>query len=145
MCKLKFTNIRMPASVCLPALLGLATSLLPLNTHAAVSCNKGLGASINTDLTTAHINDIVTVTFVKISTSSGDCAITNVNGWIVLPDNTFRKVVASGSQGFPLGPACASCGADADPNCISSFCLPISFSYQIKPTDLNNPLSFTTP
>src|SRR4051812_49328761 len=120
----------------------------------AQTCNPGIGANIGVSTPTgatimvngtptlvAHVGDTVTITSLAVFNSSfgNTCGVTNGQGWVVYPNNTFQKAMqdfllrssAAGGQGHQ----CPS----ADP-----VCLPFTQTYTINAADINKALSFTT-
>src|SRR5437870_1344700 len=96
MCKFKPSNVKLPASVCLSALLGLGTFLLPTNSaRAACSSGGNLGAGLvvqvdnvtPADGVIAHIGDTLTLHDVSVNLGGTSCNASNGMTWVVYPNN----------------------------------------------------------
>ena len=79
----------------------------------------------------------------QISVPSGvnACTLTNVKAWIVYPDNTFANFINLNPTLMVPGDIFACDGAAGS---LSTPCGTFATSYQVKPTDVANDLSFST-
>src|SRR6266699_732289 len=156
---LKSTNsiVRLSASVCMSALLGLS-AFLPVMQNANAQCLPGVGANIGVNSPTpsimlthlgqtvqvAHLGDTITVFAVSVSVASGSggCAVTNGQGWIVYPANNVNKAM----QDFNLPSDADGGGSFVCPGGSPSrgTCLPFAQSYTVSFADMNRHLLFST-
>src|SRR5262249_1267949 len=84
----------------------------------------------------------ITIIGVDASLGAADCALINVAGWLVKPDNGSQLVFTGGS----ITPGnCAACPPGGFPACISPVTCQagVSFSYVVNQAAVNQPLSFT--
>src|SRR5690349_14765293 len=99
MCRRKFRLIPTTASLC-------ASALLALGQQANASCITEIAAGGQVDRTAAHVGETVTVLGIDASLGGGDCALVNVAGWLVDPNNSSQLVFSGGSV---ASGNCASC------------------------------------
>ncbi len=171
---LKSTNsiVRLSASICLSALIGLSASLLPSQNASAQACNcvgGALATAITVAPTVAHVGDTVTVTRIGTIIGSlggvGGCVVTNGISYIMYPNGnsstalctaTGNAPTANGNNGVQeyeihfnmLGDGCA--GPDSV-QCLPSVagdagCVTFTTTYVIQPGDVGAQLGpFVTP
>src|SRR6266700_2641621 len=126
MCKFKPSNVKLPASVCLSALLGLGSFLLPTKSARAVCTsggNLGAGLVVQVDNVTpadgvkAHIGDTLTLNDISVNLGGTSCNASNGMTWVVYPNNHNELAMQSfnllqGGQIF-----CDSTSHVNDPSC----------------------------
>src|SRR6266567_707691 len=172
MCKPKLKKIRLSASVCLTALIGLSASLLPIQTTSAQTCNcvgGALATAITVAPTVAHVGDTVTVTrigaIIGVLGGVGGCVVTNGISYIMYPNGNSSTALLTATGNAPgangmngvqeyelhfkmLGDGCA--GPDSV-QCLPSVagdagCVTFTTSYVILASDVGMQLGpFVTP
>ncbi len=126
MCKFKPINIGLTASVCLSALVGLGSFLLPTNSARAACTsggNLGAGLVVQVDAVTpsdgvkAHIGDTLTLNDVSVNLGGTSCNASNGFTWVIYPDNHNEVAMQSFnlSQGGQI--FCDSTSHVNDPSC----------------------------
>src|SRR3989442_1563945 len=106
MCKPKLATFRLPASVCLSAIIGLTTFLLPGgNAQAQLICKNACGASVGCNVLitvaatgigsggTARPGDLIRLDFVNVGLISSSCFVGdgsfgNTGTWLAYPNGT---------------------------------------------------------
>ena len=142
MCKLKSEKIRLvPASVCISALIGLFTSVLPMQ-NALADCNTGFTDSMNISELFAHVND--TIHFrVHLNADDTICNLSGGTNWVVLPDGTAVEIVDNFTKSdLCTAPLTIDCPGGL--GCIAA--IPNDglghFTYVIKQTDVGKTNTF---
>src|SRR5216683_3367854 len=148
---LKSTNsiVRLSASVCMSAVLGVSGLVLTPQTVRGdtSSCQAEAGAGVDVTPFIAHTNDIITINLLKASVANNDCSLVNVIGFLVKPDNSSQLVITNCT--LDSGPANVSTtfscptnqpGATGTGTCIGT----VSYTYQVRAVDVGQGVSFTS-
>src|SRR5947209_4104297 len=102
MFKSKFKTIRLPASACVSALIGLTGFLLPTQKGWS-QCVPGVGGGFSQRIQVspgvAHVGDIITIENLVAKVDNGTCTVTNGVSYVMYP-NGNTTVVTSGGNGI---------------------------------------------
>jgi len=136
--KVKSAKPRLPVSVCISALIGLSTFLLPVqNATAQSGCTPSVGDAPTFLEDRAHVGDTVHITRVDLVVGTNTCQLANGTNWLIYPDGTIAVVAAGYSTIFGNAQT-ISCPGGAN-------CVPFTQTYVIQASDVNRTLTFTRP
>src|SRR5258706_15716578 len=101
MCKLNFTKVRLPVSVCFSAMMGLLTFLLPTQNAPAQGCAPSIacGVTMNPNSgTKVVIGQVLTIQHVNAGIIGTSCIVSNGATWLAYPDGTNVSQIMNGFQ-----------------------------------------------
>ena len=130
--------------ISLAILAGLLASSVPIDrAQAQTSCGTGLGGTLNIsgpypppNDSFIHVGEVARINSAEIFSTATTCTATNLQAWVIYPDNTFQEFLDNFT--LPSGGDQLCFGTASGP------CLPFTSTYLVKLSDVQNTITFAT-
>src|SRR6266404_3071905 len=161
----KTSTSQLRAALCASPLVGLALLLFHGQNANAQTCFPGVGANIGIvtpystllnhcagtplscqSVQVAHVGETITILGVQVTSAGSGCAVTNGQGWVVYPNNSFQKAIQDFSlqSGLVGGGNCVCPGTCTPAGVDIATCMPFTQTYVVNTADINKRLLFAT-
>src|SRR5947207_1768826 len=99
MCKFEIIRRSINGSAQVALLAGLLASSVPIDrAQAQTSCGTGLGGTLNIsgpypppNDSFIHVGEVARINSAEIFSTATTCTATNLQAWVIYPDNTFQE------------------------------------------------------